>query len=61
MKFRRPVHPGEVVVIEVLAHRLRSRMGVLGGTARVDGKIVLEGTMTFALGPGDTSVPPAEA
>ena len=61
VKFRRPVHPGEVVVIEVLAHRLRSRMGVLGGTARVDGKIVLEGTMTFALGPGDTSVPPAEA
>ena len=61
VKFRRPVHPGEVVVIEVLAHRLRSRIGVLGGTARVDGKIVLEGTMTFALGPCDTSVPPAEA
>ena len=61
VKFRRPVHPGEVVVIEVLAHRLRSRMGVLGGTARVDGKIVLEGTMTFALGPGDPSVPPAAA
>jgi beta-hydroxyacyl-ACP dehydratase FabZ len=53
VKFRRPVHPGEVVVIEVLAHRLRSRMGVLGGVARVDGKIVLEGRMTFALGPRD--------
>ena len=32
-------------------HRLRSRMGVLRGVARVDGKVVVEGTMTFALGP----------
>lgn len=53
VRFRRPVHPGEVVVIEVIAHRLRSRMGVLGGTARVDGEVVVEGTMTFALGPRD--------
>jgi hypothetical protein len=30
--------------------RLRSRVGVLKGIARVDGKIVVEGTMTFALG-----------
>jgi 3-hydroxyacyl-[acyl-carrier-protein] dehydratase len=60
VKYRRPVHPGEVVVIEVLAHRLRSRMGVLGGWARVDGKIVLEGRMTFSHGPGDPRVPPTE-
>jgi hypothetical protein len=26
-------------------------MGLLEGDARVDGKVVLEGTMTFALGP----------
>jgi hypothetical protein len=26
-------------------------MGVLRGVARVDGKVVIEGTMTFALGP----------
>ena len=31
--------------------RLRSRMGQLRGIARVDGKVVIEGTMTFALGP----------
>jgi 3-hydroxymyristoyl/3-hydroxydecanoyl-(acyl carrier protein) dehydratase len=31
--------------------RLRSRMGVLHGVARVDGKVVVQGTMTFALGP----------
>ena len=31
--------------------RLRSRMGLLKGVARVDGKAVVDGTMTFALGP----------
>jgi nucleoside-diphosphate-sugar epimerase len=34
-----------------LVRRLRSRMGSLRGIARVDGKVVVEGTMTFALGP----------
>ena len=46
-----PVHPGDVVVIEANVVRLRSRMGLLKGIARVNGKSVLEGTMTFALGP----------
>ena len=31
--------------------RLRSRMGLLKGIARVNGQSVVEGTMTFALGP----------
>ena len=51
VRFRRPVHPGDVVVIEAEVKRLRSRMGVLRGVARVGGKVVVEGTMTFALGP----------
>ena len=51
VRYRRPVHPGTVVIIEVIVKRLRSRMGVLAGTARVDGSLVVEGTMTFALGP----------
>ena len=51
VRFRRPVHPGDVVVIEARVLRLRSRMGLLKGAARVDGKVVIEGTMTFALGP----------
>jgi len=50
VRYRRPVHPGDVVVIEALVRRLRSRMGVLRGIARVEGKVVVEGTMTFALG-----------
>ena len=51
VRYRRAVHPGDVVVIEAMVLRLRSRMGVLKGVARVDGKVVIEGRMTFALGP----------
>jgi 3-hydroxyacyl-[acyl-carrier-protein] dehydratase len=51
VRFRRPVHPGDVVQIEAEVKRLRSRMGVLRGVARVGGEVVVEGTMTFALGP----------
>ena len=54
VRYRRPVHPGDVVEIEAIVKRLRSRMGVLSGAARVDGKIVCHGTMTFALGPAGT-------
>ena len=50
VRYRHPVHPGDVVTIEVVVKRLRSRMGVLAGVARVNGKVVVEGTMTFALG-----------
>jgi 3-hydroxyacyl-[acyl-carrier-protein] dehydratase len=51
VRYRRAVHPGDVVEIEAVVKRLRSRMGVLHGVARVAGKIAVEGTMTFALGP----------
>jgi len=51
VRFRHPVHPGDVVVIEANVVRLRSRMGMLKGIARVNGRSVVEGTMTFALGP----------
>jgi len=51
VRYRRPVYPGDVVVIEAHVVRLRSRMGMLKGVARVNGVSVLDGTMTFALGP----------
>ena len=51
VRFRRPVHPGDVVEIEAVVVRLRSRLGLLKGAARVNGKVVVDGTMTFALGP----------
>ena len=50
VRFRAPVYPGDVVVVEATVKRLRSRMGVLGGRATVNGKVVVDGTMTFALG-----------
>ena len=51
VRYRHPAYPGDVVEIEVVVVRLRSRMGLLKGVARVDGKRIAEGTMTFALGP----------
>jgi 3-hydroxyacyl-[acyl-carrier-protein] dehydratase len=50
VRYRKPVHPGDVVEIEATVLRLRSRMGVLRGIARVGADVVAEGTMTFALG-----------
>jgi 3-hydroxyacyl-[acyl-carrier-protein] dehydratase len=50
VRYRRPVRAGDVVVIEANVLRLRSRMGMLKGAARVNGEVVLDGTMTFALG-----------
>lgn len=51
VRYRRPVRPGDVVVIEARVKRLRSRMGQLDGFARVNGHVAVSGTMTFALGP----------
>ena len=51
VRYLRPVHPGDTVEIEARVKRLRSRMGQLQGFARVNGQMVVEGTMTFALGP----------
>ena len=51
VRYRHPVRPGDVVEIEARVRRLRSRMGQLDGVARVNGRIVIDGTMTFALGP----------
>ena len=50
VRFRGPVRPGDVVKIEAHVKRLKSRMGVLQGRATVNGKVVVNGTMTFALG-----------
>jgi 3-hydroxyacyl-[acyl-carrier-protein] dehydratase len=50
-RFRQPVRPGDVIEMEAHVVRLGSRMGVLEGVARVNGKIIAGGTMTCALGP----------
>src|SRR4249920_3522672 len=51
VRFRRPVRPGDIVEIEAVVVRLRSRMGLLKGVARVGGHRVADGMMTVALGP----------
>ena len=38
------------MIVEARVKRLRSRMGVLEGRATVNGRVVVHGTMTFALG-----------
>ena len=49
VRYRRAVQPGDSVIIEARVVRLRSRVGVLQGHASVDGKLILNGRMTFAL------------
>jgi len=53
VKFHKPVHAGDQVVVTAWVKRLRSRMGVLRGIARVNGEVVMDGTMTFSLGPAE--------
>ena len=50
VRFRGSVHPGDVIEVEATVKRLRSRVGVLQGRARVGTRVVAHGTMTFALG-----------
>ncbi len=49
VKFRKPVVPGDVLVIEVELGKLRTRTGKVVGRAMVDGKLVCEGELMFAL------------
>lgn len=52
VRYRRPVVAGDQVRLEGEVVRLRSKMGVLRGAALVEGKVVCEGQMTFALAKG---------
>ncbi len=49
VKFRKPVVPGDVLVIEVELGKLRTRTGQVVGRALVEGKVVCEGEFMFAL------------
>ena len=49
VRYRRPVSAGDKVLLEGIVLRLRGKMGSLRGVARVDGRVVCEGRMTFAL------------
>jgi len=49
-KFRKPVVPGDQLILEVEANKIKSRTGKVHGRALVDGKIVAEADLMFALG-----------
>jgi 3-hydroxyacyl-[acyl-carrier-protein] dehydratase len=50
VRYRRPVVAGDTVLLEGTVVRLRAKMGSLRGRALVEGRVVVEGQMTFALG-----------
>jgi UDP-3-O-[3-hydroxymyristoyl] N-acetylglucosamine deacetylase / 3-hydroxyacyl-[acyl-carrier-protein] dehydratase len=52
VKFRKPVVPGEQLVFEVKAGKIKSKTGTVYGTASVDGKIVAEADMMFVIAEG---------
>ena len=48
-KFRKPVVPGDQLVFELVAGKMRSKIGTVHGKALVDGKVVAEADLMFAL------------
>jgi 3-hydroxyacyl-[acyl-carrier-protein] dehydratase len=48
-RFRRPVVPGDQLRLEVTMRKVRGPIGKLHGRATVDGSLVAEGEITFAI------------
>jgi 3-hydroxyacyl-[acyl-carrier-protein] dehydratase len=60
-RFRRPVVPGDTLIMEVEMLWMRREVGRVKATARVDGELVAEAEITFALPEPDRFVsPPVE-
>jgi beta-hydroxyacyl-ACP dehydratase FabZ len=49
VKFRKPVIPGDQLVLEVDAVKVKSKTGQVRGRALVEGKVVAEADLMFAL------------
>jgi UDP-3-O-[3-hydroxymyristoyl] N-acetylglucosamine deacetylase/3-hydroxyacyl-[acyl-carrier-protein] dehydratase len=49
VKWRKPVHPGDTLIIEVEMTKTRGRIGKGKGTCSVDGDVVSEAEVTFML------------
>lgn len=49
-KFRGKVVPGDVLSLEVEIIKVKGPVGVGKGTAKVDGKVVASGEITFMIG-----------
>jgi len=48
-RFRRPVRPGDVLRLEVELTKMRGPVGKVAARATVDGELVTEGEITFAV------------
>ena len=48
-RFRRPVRPGDQLIIEVVVIRLRGRVGKMRVTGRVNGEAVADGVLTYSM------------
>ena len=55
VKFRRPVAPGDQLLLQVDVVRIRSRSAHVKGRALVDGQVVAEAEIRYALLPADRS------
>ncbi len=49
VKWRKPVHPGDVLVIEVEMTKIRGKIGKAKGVCKVQGEVVSEAAVTFML------------
>ena len=49
VKWRRPVVPGDVLVIEIDLVKIRGKIGKAKGVCKVDGEVVSEADVTFML------------
>ena len=49
VKWRKPVHPGDALVIEVELRKIRGKIGKAKGVCKVQGEIVSEAEVTFIL------------
>lgn len=52
VKWRKPVHPGDTLVIEVEMTKMRGKLGKAKGTCQVQGETVSEAEVTFILREG---------
>jgi 3-hydroxyacyl-[acyl-carrier-protein] dehydratase len=61
VRFKRPVHPGDVLRLEVVIGKFRRNFGSGTGTATVDGEVVCKGELLFALADAPKMEEPAGA
>jgi UDP-3-O-[3-hydroxymyristoyl] N-acetylglucosamine deacetylase/3-hydroxyacyl-[acyl-carrier-protein] dehydratase len=49
VKWRRPVRPGDILIIDVTLTKMRGKIGKAKGECLVDGEVVSEAEVTFML------------